>query len=81
MKDANDSEKSEMNRFSMEYKDYKLLEKDPEMNALTRTTCVATKLEGGHAENALSISNSNSELQTPPQDDSDEVLSIIRVWL
>ncbi|GIS40218.1 MAG: hypothetical protein Ct9H90mP13_00640 [Pseudomonadota bacterium] len=26
------------------------------MNALTRTTCVATKLEGGHAENALPVS-------------------------
>jgi acetylornithine deacetylase/succinyl-diaminopimelate desuccinylase-like protein len=29
------------------------LSKDPVMNALLRTTCVATMLDGGHAENAL----------------------------
>lgn len=30
-----------------------LLENAPYYNALTRTTCVATQIEGGHAENAL----------------------------
>ncbi|MDB4915466.1 MAG: peptidase [Gemmatimonadetes bacterium] len=29
------------------------LSRDPTFNALFRTTCVATKLEGGHADNAL----------------------------
>lgn len=29
------------------------LSRDPDLNALLRTTCVATMLEGGHAENAL----------------------------
>ena len=80
MKDANDSEKSEMNMIlNGIQKDYKLLEKDPEMNALTRTTCVATKLEGGHAENALPVSaTATVNCRLLPQDDSDEVLSIIR---
>ncbi len=29
------------------------LVRDPELNSLTHTTCVATRLEGGHANNAL----------------------------
>ena len=29
------------------------LSRDPSFNAMFRTTCVATKLEGGHADNAL----------------------------
>ena len=29
------------------------LSQDPQLNALLHTTCVATKIEGGHAENAL----------------------------
>ncbi|HYX73817.1 MAG TPA: M20/M25/M40 family metallo-hydrolase [Steroidobacteraceae bacterium] len=29
------------------------LSRDPELNSLTHTTCVATRLEGGHANNAL----------------------------
>lgn len=47
------------------------LERSPYYNALARTTCVATQLEGGHAENALpqsakAVINCRVLPQTPP---------------
>ena len=47
------------------------LEESPYYNALARTTCVATQLEGGHAENALpqsakAVINCRVLPQTPP---------------
>jgi len=80
MKDANESEKSQMNLILNEVQqEYEVLKKDPEMNALTRTTCVATKLTGGHAENALPVSaTATVNCRLVPQDDPNQVLSKIR---
>ena len=80
MKDANESEKSQMNLILNEVQqEYEVLKKDPEMNALTRTTCVATKLKGGHAENALPVSaTATVNCRLVPQDDPNQVLSKIR---
>ena len=49
------------------------------LNAMMRTTCVATQLEGGHAENALpqlAVANINCRLL--PDDNIDRVLGEIR---
>ena len=51
LKNANESDAKIINSILNETaSDLRLLEADPEMNAMVRTTCVATKLKGGHAE-------------------------------
>jgi len=61
--------------------DLVLLQSDPSMNAQMRTTCVATQLSGGHAENALptfAIAVINCRIL--PQEDPEEVESrLVRV--
>ena len=47
-----------------------LIDQDPGLNAQLRTTCVATQLFGGHAENALPVNVSATE-------DPDEILATI----
>ena len=57
----------------------RLLETDPEMNAMLRTTCVATKLKGGHAENALPVSASATvNCRILPQSDPNDVFKKIK---
>ncbi|MFV1998586.1 MAG: M20/M25/M40 family metallo-hydrolase, partial [Acidiferrobacterales bacterium] len=54
--------------------DLALLQSDPSMNAQMRTTCVATQLSGGHAENALptfAIAVINCRIL--PQENAEEV--------
>lgn len=57
----------------------RLTESSPYFNALLRTTCVATMLYGGHAENALPQSASaNINCRMLPDDSPENVLSILR---
>jgi acetylornithine deacetylase/succinyl-diaminopimelate desuccinylase-like protein len=49
---------------------------DPELNAQLRTTCVATQLFGGHAENALPVHVSATvNCRVLPHEDPDEILA------
>ncbi len=57
------------------------LQRSPYYNALARTTCVATQLDGGHAENALpqsakAVINCRVLPQTPP----DAITALIREY-
>ena len=55
-----------------------LIEQDPELNAQLRTTCVATQLSGGHAENALPVNVSATvNCRVLPHEDPDEILATI----
>ena len=55
-----------------------LIEQDPELNAQLRTTCVATQLSGGHAENALPVNvNATVNCRVLPHEDPDEILATI----
>ncbi|HJL79576.1 MAG: M20/M25/M40 family metallo-hydrolase [Gammaproteobacteria bacterium] len=80
MKSASDSDKSQIQSIlNGEEKKYEILETNRGMNAILRTTCVATKLNGGHAENALPVSaTATVNCRLVPQADSDEVLSKIK---
>ena len=50
------------------------LSETPAYNALVRTTCVATRLEGGHADNALPQSaKATVNCRVLPQDSADDV--------
>jgi acetylornithine deacetylase/succinyl-diaminopimelate desuccinylase-like protein len=57
------------------------LSREPEYNALMRTTCVATRLEGGHANNALpQLAQANLNCRILPGHSKEEVrLSLIRI--
>jgi len=52
------------------------LSQDPYFNALLRTTCVATMLEGGHARNALpQLARANVNCRLLPGEKPDDVLA------
>jgi acetylornithine deacetylase/succinyl-diaminopimelate desuccinylase-like protein len=54
------------------------LSENPVYNALMRTTCVATRLEGGHADNALPQSaKATVNCRVLPADSADEVRNTI----
>lgn len=54
--------------------DLALLEADDYLNALMRTTCVATRLEAGHANNALPVTaRAIVNCRVLPEDSTDEV--------
>lgn len=57
------------------------LSADPDVNALLRTTCVATRLEGGHANNALpAMARANVNCRILPGNSREEVRQeLIRV--
>ena len=58
---------------------FDLIDQDPELNAQLRTTCVATQLFGGHAENALPVHVSATvNCRVLPHEDPDEILAIIQ---
>ena len=51
----------------------------PGMNAMLRTTCVATQLEGGHAPNALpQLAAANVNCRILPQDSIENVLQTLK---
>lgn len=55
------------------------LSEDPRLNALLRTTCVATEIEGGHAENALPQHvKAVLNCRVLPQEDPQTVLAAIK---
>ena len=56
-----------------------LAAKSPAHNAMLRTTCVATMLEGGHATNALpQLAAANINCRVLPQDNVGNVLSTLK---
>jgi acetylornithine deacetylase/succinyl-diaminopimelate desuccinylase-like protein len=56
----------------------RLSEESPHFNALLRTTCVATRLEGGHANNALpQTAAANVNCRMLPQDSLQDVQSTL----
>jgi acetylornithine deacetylase/succinyl-diaminopimelate desuccinylase-like protein len=56
----------------------RLSEESPHFNALLRTTCVATRLEGGHANNALpQTAAANVNCRILPQDSLQDVQSTL----
>ena len=56
-----------------------LAAKSPAQNAMLRTTCVATMLEGGHATNALpQLAAANVNCRVLPQDNVDNVLATLK---
>lgn len=55
------------------------LSEDPRLNALLRTTCVATEIQGGHAENALPQHvKAVFNCRVLPQEDPQSVLAAIK---
>ena len=80
LNDANDSNAKRINSIlNATESDLRLLEIDPEMNAMLRTTCVATMLSGGHAENALPVSASATvNCRILPQSDPNDVFEKIK---
>ena len=80
LNDATDSNANKINSILDETgSELKLLKTDPEMNAMIRTTCVATKIKGGHAENALPVSASATvNCRILPQSDPNEVFKKIK---
>lgn len=55
------------------------LSEDPRLNAMMRTTCVATELEGGHAENALpQHAKAVLNCRMLPDADPEKVIAAIR---
>ncbi len=57
----------------------RLAESSPYYNSLMRTTCVATMIGGGHAENALPQSaTANVNCRMLPDDSADSVLAALR---
>ena len=55
-----------------------LIDQDPGLNAQLRTTCVATQLFGGHAENALPVNVSATvNCRVLPHEDPDQILATI----
>lgn len=55
-----------------------VLSRDPRMNALLRTTCVPTLLDGGHASNALpQRAGANVNCRLLPDEDPDHVRDIL----
>ncbi len=56
-----------------------VLSRQPAYNARLRTTCVATQIEGGHAENALpQLARANVNCRLLPDHDSAEVAKALR---
>ena len=56
-----------------------LAAKSPAQNAMLRTTCVATLLEGGHATNALpQLAAANINCRVLPQDNVENVLATLK---
>ena len=80
LNDATDSNANKINSILDETgSELKLLKTDPEMNAMIKTTCVATKIKGGHAENALPVSASATvNCRILPQSDPNEVFKKIK---
>jgi len=80
LNDATDSNANKINSILDETgSELKLLKTDPEMNAMIRTTCVATKIKGGHAENALPVSASATvNCRILPQSDPNKIFKKIR---
>lgn len=57
----------------------KIAATSPPLNAMLRTTCVATLLEGGHAENALpQLAAANINCRILPTDSVANVLSVLK---
>ena len=57
----------------------KLATASPAINAMMRTTCVATMLEGGHATNALpQLAAANVNCRILPEDSVDDVLASLK---
>lgn len=57
----------------------RLSRKDPWFNALFRTTCVATRLAGGHADNALpQLARATVNCRMLPDEKPEEVLATLR---
>jgi len=55
------------------------LSEDPRLNALLRTTCVATEIQGGHAENALPQHvKAVFNCRVLPQEDTQTILAAIK---
>ncbi len=55
-----------------------LIDQDPGVNAQLRTTCVATQLFGGHAENALPVNvTATVNCRVLPHEDPDQILATI----
>ena len=80
LEDANDSEKLEIRSIlNGTQSDLAITEKDPELNAILRTTCVVTKLKAGHAENALPVSaTATLNCRILPQTDPERIVSKIK---
>ena len=57
----------------------RVLERDPRYNAMMRTTCVATLLDGGHASNALpQRASANVNCRILPDESPEDVLTKLR---
>jgi acetylornithine deacetylase/succinyl-diaminopimelate desuccinylase-like protein len=55
------------------------LSRDPRYNSMMRTTCVATRIAGGHANNALpQTATANVNCRIVPTSDANEVLAALR---
>jgi acetylornithine deacetylase/succinyl-diaminopimelate desuccinylase-like protein len=55
------------------------LSESPYYNSIMRTTCVATMLSGGHAENALPLTaRANINCRMLPEDTPEKILSVLR---
>lgn len=55
------------------------LDSSVQLRTLMRTTCVATQLEGGHAENALpQMAAANVNCRILPQESPDEIVATVR---
>lgn len=55
------------------------LARDPRYNSMMRTTCVATRIAGGHANNALpQTATANVNCRIVPTSDANEVLAALR---
>ena len=64
---------------SENFKYLDLINENPDLNAQLRTTCVATRLSGGHANNALPVSASATiNCRVLPQEEPQKIVDIIQ---